>query len=245
MPGPQDNSSFDGRPSSARLRPIPRGRGGAPQGFWEYVPPGYGGGVRSPLLVFLHGLGENGDGAGELGRVLANGIPALIRADRWPQRRPFVVLSPQHPGPGCPGAAQIHAFLEFAVATYAIDPTRVYLTGLSCGAIGSWEYLGEHTDRRIAAMVPIAGDGRRVFAARQRPFGDVAIWAFHGADDEIVPVSGTIAPIRGLQACAPRSDARMVIYPGVGHDAWTRTYDLSSGHDIYAWLLAQRLRARG
>lgn len=33
----------------------------------------------------------------------------------------------------------------------------------------------------------------------------------------------------------------MVIYPGVGHDSWTRTYDLtdanSDGHDIYQWFL--------
>ncbi|MFV0543627.1 MAG: hypothetical protein ACK5L8_08080 [Marinicella pacifica] len=29
----------------------------------------------------------------------------------------------------------------------------------------------------------------------------------------------------------------MVIYPGVGHNSWRRTYDLSAGHDIYHWLL--------
>lgn len=235
----------DRRPSSARLRPLPRGRSGASHGYWEYLPPGYGGGVRWPLLVFLHGLGENGDGVGELGRVLTAGIPALLRADRWPRERPFIVLSPQHAGPRCPGAADIHAFLEFAVATYDVDPARVYLTGLSCGAIGAWEYLGAHEGRRIAAMIPISGDGRRVWAGRRRPFGDVAIWAFHGAEDPIVEVAGTIAPIRGLQSLTPRPEARMVIYPGVGHDAWTRTYDLSSGHDIYAWLLAHRRRGDG
>jgi hypothetical protein len=25
--------------------------------------------------------------------------------------------------------------------------------------------------------------------------------------------------------------------PGVGHDSWTRTYDLSAGNDVYSWLL--------
>jgi hypothetical protein len=28
------------------------------------------------------------------------------------------------------------------------------------------------------------------------------------------------------------------IYPDADHDSWTRTYSLSAGHDIYAWLLA-------
>jgi hypothetical protein len=32
----------------------------------------------------------------------------------------------------------------------------------------------------------------------------------------------------------------MVIYPGVGHDSWSATYDGSGGHDIYAWMLAHR-----
>jgi hypothetical protein len=38
----------------------------------------------------------------------------------------------------------------------------------------------------------------------------------------------------------PRKDVRYTVYPGVDHDAWTRTYDLSAGNDIYAWLLMQR-----
>ena len=33
------------------------------------------------------------------------------------------------------------------------------------------------------------------------------------------------------------ADLRLTVYPGVGHDSWDRTYDLSAGHDIYSWLL--------
>ena len=35
----------------------------------------------------------------------------------------------------------------------------------------------------------------------------------------------------------PLIEAKLTIYPGVKHDSWTKTYDLSAGHDIYAWLL--------
>jgi hypothetical protein len=38
----------------------------------------------------------------------------------------------------------------------------------------------------------------------------------------------------------PRRDAILTVYPGVGHDSWSRTYDGSAGHDIYGWLLMQR-----
>ena len=30
----------------------------------------------------------------------------------------------------------------------------------------------------------------------------------------------------------------MTIYPGVGHDSWTRTYDGSAGHDVFGWMLS-------
>jgi hypothetical protein len=71
----------------------------------------------------------------------------------------------------------------------------------------------------------------------------MAIWAFHGDADGTVAPSGTTYPMNNLIACPspPRRDAKMTIYPGVGHDSWTRTYDLSAGHDIYAWMLANHL----
>ena len=63
-------------------------------------------------MVFYHGIGENGDGsAAALDSVPANGPPMLINADQWPNERPFVVLSPQHSGGGCPSADEIHDFI--------------------------------------------------------------------------------------------------------------------------------------
>jgi hypothetical protein len=44
--------------------------------------------------------------------------------------------------------------------------------------------------------------------------------------------------LTNVMACPqPRRDAELTVYPGVDHDSWTRTYDLSAGHDIYDWLL--------
>jgi poly(3-hydroxybutyrate) depolymerase len=89
----------ENRPVSQRLTPHPLGETDAPSGFYEYLPPGYGNGTPKPLLVFLHGFGENGDGSSELYKVLDGGIPALIRSDQWPLDRSFIVLAPQHRSP--------------------------------------------------------------------------------------------------------------------------------------------------
>lgn len=32
-------------------------------------------------------------------------------------------------------------------------------------------------------------------------------------------------------------EMELTVYPNADHDAWTRTYDLSAGHDVYGWLL--------
>lgn len=237
--GPEDIPEIpdDGKPSSANLKPVPLGMSAAKQGYWEFTPDGYGGGELYPLLVFLHGLGENGDGDSELNKLLNSGPPGLIEGDQWPADRPFVVLSPQHSGGGCPGPDEVHDFITYAVSAYDINPARIYLTGLSCGAGGAFGYLAKYLDEQIVAMVPIAGDGKGAFKQAGCMLGKVALWAFHGDADNIVDVSGTKEPITELQMCDPKPEAEMVIYPGVGHDSWTMTYDLAAGHDIYAWLL--------
>jgi predicted peptidase len=226
-------------PSSTRLAPRELGQSTAPQGYYEYLPAGYPGGVKWPLLVALHGIGENGDGGSQLGNVTHTGIGRLLSQDAWPGDRPFVVLLPQHPGGGCPGAEEIRSFIAWSLENYDVDRRYVYLTGLSCGAIGAWSYLAQNLDAQVAAVVPIAGDGSGAWRSKGCDLARVAIWAFHGDADGTVGVSGTNTPMDGLAGCPapPARETRKTIYPGVGHDSWSRTYDLSAGNDIYTWML--------
>ena len=67
----------------------------------------------------------------------------------------------------CTTPQEVAAFIDYALATYNVDPTRVYITGLSCGAFGVWEYLGTHAGSvKAAAAVPIAGEGRPALGGR-------------------------------------------------------------------------------
>ena len=216
---------------------------GAPLGYAEYLPPGYGDGTPRPLLVFHHGVGESGDGSeAELDILFNTGLPTLIENDSWPEERPFIVLMSQHDAPpntSCHSVTEVRSFLEFAMSEYAVDPTRVYITGLSCGAIGSWDYLGQDTDTLVAAAVLIAGNGNPAFGNAGCELGRVPIWAFHGDADNQVGQNGSIGPIEALNACTNPApvEAKLTIYPGVGHNSWDMTYDGSAGHDIYAWML--------
>jgi predicted peptidase len=222
---------------------------GAPLGYVEYLPPGYGDGEPRPLLVYAHSAGGPGDGtAGALGLVATEPVPLEIQSGTWPADRPFVVLAPQFSEAlvedGCGYADDLAAFLEFAMDHYTIDAQQVYLTGISCGAIGIWDYLGAHGDEIVAASVPIAGHAE--WALEEFGCDTLAtspVWAFHGDSDEIVPTVHIRGPMELIRACtgADSVEMELTVYPDADHDAWSRTYDGSAGHDIYAWLLEHQL----
>lgn len=224
--------------SSSRLRSVPLGTTDATLGFWEYIPPNSAE-SPAPLLIFTHGAAWQGPGTEEsLQELLEVGPPSLIGEDRWPDSRPFIVLSPQNPRSGCFDANDIRDFYAYALATYNVDETRIYHTGQSCGAIGGWNYLAANFNEHVVAAVFISGDGRAAFAQAGCDLGKVAIWGLHNENDGSVPAAGTIEALEALQNCTPTPDVKLTIYPGeTAHDAWTKTYDLSAGNDVYSWLL--------
>src|SRR5258707_6658783 len=213
----------------------------AKNGYWEYLPPGYGDGTPRPLLVFWHGIGENGTGSlADLAKVIVHGPPKLINLNQWTSDRPFVVLSPQNPGTDCPSAAELHDFFTFAMARYEVDPKRIYLTGLSCGARGGWAYLGQYKGEQVIAAALIAADSRVAFsAAGCRLLDTVGIWCFHGGNDN--PAMDTAGMMNFMNCPMPRKDAKYTLYPGVDHQgSWERAYDAPvSMNAIVSWLLGQ------
>lgn len=218
----------------------------AKDGFLEYLPKGYGNGSKRPLIVFWSGVGENGNGsAGELDRMIHHGPPKLINNNQWPADRPFVVLSPQHNGQlpyDRPTAQETHDFIEFALASYDIDPARIYLTALSSGAKGAWDYLAAYKGSQVAAAALIAGDAGEPWdkVGCSLP-SEVALWDFHGTTDTEQPYSADQRGMNGFLGCPePRKEVKFTTYQGWGHqDAFTKTYDLSAGNDIYAWFLTK------
>ncbi len=195
-----------------------------------YLPKGYDkdGEKKWPLIVFLHGMGERGD---DLEKVKVHGPAKLLETEDWD----FVVVSPQCPSNSFWPAetAALNALLDDVLEKYAVDPARVYLTGLSMGGYGTWQWAIERPDR-FAAIAPICGGSmfytglvERVSALR-----DVPVWAFHGARDPVVPLHESANLVYALKQAG--SKAKFTIYPEADHDAWTETY---SNPKLYKWFL--------
>ena len=203
-------------------------------------------GQRYPLVLFLHGAGERGnDNLKQL-----KYLPTWLADSGLRQRHPCFVLAPQcrmderwvdvswadsksTPQPAIPTidlAAATQA-LEDTIAREAVDPARIYLTGLSMGGYGTWD-LAARMPGRFAAIMPICGGGDDRVAAR---IAALPIWCFHGDDDTAVPVDRSRTMIAAVKAAGGRP-----IYSelaGVGHDSWTPAY---RDRFVLDWLFSQR-----
>ena len=107
-----------------------------------------------PLVLFLHGRGECGtDGL----RQLTQGLPQALFAA--PADWPVIALFPQKPDADREWEQYepaVMALVAAARARFAIDPERIYLTGLSQGGHGAW-VLGSRHAELWAAVVPVCG----------------------------------------------------------------------------------------
>jgi pimeloyl-ACP methyl ester carboxylesterase len=178
-----------------------------------------------PLMIFLHGSGESGT---DLDKVKVHGPPRLIGKG---QKFPFIVVSPQAP-PGAGWKVEIlKSMLDDLKRKYRVDNDRVYLTGLSMGGYGTWNFSTKYPDE-FAAIAPICGGGdpQAVWKLRYMP-----VWCFHGAkDDAVLPVESQ-KMIDALKKY--NSNVRFTLYPDANHNSWDTTYNNDS---LYAWLLAQK-----
>ncbi|MFA0963896.1 PA14 domain-containing protein [Roseivirga sp. BDSF3-8] len=212
-------------------RAVPKGTTSLNYGFYEYLPADYdpNSGKKYPVMIFLHGLGERGNGTTELSKVTYNGPPNLAQKG-WDF--PFIIISPQLPGSqGGWWGGITDEVVNYVYAHYPVDRSRLYVTGLSLGGNGTYIYASSFPEK-VAAAVPVAAWGPTHNACNMK---DIPTWAFHGDKDWTINIDRGQAMVNAINNCG--GNAKFTIYPGVGHNSWTRTYDKSAGHDVYSWLM--------
>jgi predicted peptidase len=204
-------------------------------GYLLYLPQGYSPSAtnRWPLILFLHGIGENGT---NIWKTTVHG-PAKYIA-KHPDF-PFILLSPQCPVGHKWSDEMVLDILDEVATKYAVDTNRIYLTGLSLGGFGTWS-LATTYPQRFAAVVPICGgegligiiasgfDSKKTRALKNLPF-----WVFHGGKDPVVPVAESERMVAELKKFGCK-DVQLTIYPDALHDSWTQTYD---NPELYDWFL--------
>jgi predicted peptidase len=207
--------------------------------FQVYVPTKLQGKEHLPVLLFLHGIGQRGEGgylpvdgaAGNLARGYLEQVPAIIVL---PQCRKGLYW----PDPKM--ERMVMAALDETVKEFNADSKRLYLTGVSMGGYGAWA-MAAKAPEKFAAVVAICGGsplstGDR-FAPIARRVGNMPAWVFHGENDRVVPVSESRQMVAALKS-AGSNRVRYNEYKGVGHNVWL---NVLSESELLPWILAQHL----
>jgi predicted peptidase len=199
---------------------------------------------KYPLVIFLHGAGERGSDNEKQLRHGANDFasdeimtkyPAFVMVPQCPDNEKWSDVDwsamsstlPENPSRSL--SATMKA-VEALAREFSIDSKRLYITGLSMGAYGTWDALSRWPEE-FAAAATVCGGGDPAYARRMK---DVPIWAFHGDEDMAVKVQRSREMIEALKAAG--GTPKYTEYAGVGHDSWTRTY---ADPALYEWLFAQ------
>jgi polyhydroxybutyrate depolymerase len=169
---------------------------GVTRHFEEFVPTDTPG---MPLVIALHGRGSTGkqmERFTHLDDIAAREQFAVVYPDgidhRWNDGRQPT---------GIDDVAFIAHLIDDMAARHAIDRSRVFVTGMSNGAMMSYRLACDLSDR-IVAIAPVAGD---LPTGPCKPVRPVSVLAINGTDDPLVPYAGGVAGRGGTVLSSPDS----------------------------------------
>lgn len=225
-PGEVDTSGVVTRPTGVSFQKV----NDAKSGVTDYVlqlPASYNKDKRKkwPMIIFLHGIGEIGNNLNVVKNV---GLAKKAAAD---PDFPYVVISPQCRS-GWWENPSLDALYADVIKLYNVDTNRIYLTGLSMGGYGAWDWA-QNSPSKFAALVPICGGGTPSNACVLK---DMPVWAFHNSDDGTVSVWNSRDMVEAIKKCGGEKIKYTENETG-GHDAWTKAYNNA---DLYTWLNEQK-----
>ena len=175
------------------------------------IPRTYSALTPAPLILALHFGVRGGDAAGAGASVMRSLIgPAL-------EGLGAVIVAPDSVRgnwSSLENEKAVNALLDTVLANYAIDKTKIAVTGYSMGGAGSW-YFAEKFPERFRAAIPISATPPISAAGWQLP-----VLAIHSRDDEVNPFDPTEARIAELQKAGVK--AKLIALNGVSHRDPTR-----------------------
>jgi predicted peptidase len=207
-------------------------------------------GKTYPLVVFLHGAGERGDD----NVAQLKYFPEMMAKAEYREKYPCFIIAPQcregkswsgfgrrrnNAGNAASDANEpsdqlkvVMQILDKTIKENPVDSSRLYLTGLSMGGYGSWDWATREPDR-FASVVPICGGGDDSKADR---LVKLPIWAVHGDADEAVPVERSRTMIAAIKKAG--GNPKYTELAGVGHNSWTPAYTDPDG--VVKWMFEQK-----
>ncbi len=199
-----------------------------------FVPEDYNPSKSYPLVMFLHGWGNNYTVYSEFySKAIQRSHPCFVFTPKTPVEwgdwsgwswdgTTFTSLSE-------PTRTAMH-LLDSLISCYSIDTNRLYVYGISMGGEGVFDLLHKMPNK-FAAGISICGGGNAHWA------GTIAmtpLWMFHGSDDEVNPPALTERVYNALCESGA-TKMRYTNYQGYGHAIWDKA---QSEPSFYDWMFA-------
>lgn len=180
-----------------------------------------------PLVVALHGAGERGD---DFDKIAVHGPAKYAEATG---SFPAILVCPQ-----CPNdlvwnnlTFELKELIDYIVDEYPVDVNAISITGLSMGGYGTWE-MGMSYPGFFSAIGPVCGGG---ISWRVSLIGKTPVWAFHGAEDTVVPIGNSREMCDRLRAAG--GNVTLTVFEYDGHNVWDSAYEKT---ELISWLVRAR-----
>jgi predicted peptidase len=207
-----------------------------------------------PLHIFLHGAGERGgDNETQLKHgsdqfiTQSGNYPAIVifpqcpADDTWAQQEysrnengTNAFKFPKQSEPTWAMSA-VMALIDEYIEEGNVDTTRIYLSGLSMGGMGTFELLARRPDL-FAAATPICGGGNPETVSEWAP--EIPVWIFHGKEDKVVPPIYSKLMYKAVLKTGAKP--KLTLYDHVGHNSWGRAF---AEKNYFAWIYSKERKA--
>lgn len=207
---------------------------------------------KYPLLLFLHGGGERGN---DNEKQLTHGAKLFLK-DENRRNYPAIIIAPQCPEdtywastkidrttqpfkidfdyaaePNWPLVAA-NELVKKMITDGVVEPSRVYITGLSMGGMGTFESVYRYPGLYAAAL-PICGGGD--LTKYDKRVSKTSFWVFHGDADAVVDVKLSRDMVGKLKTL--RTAVKYTEYPGVNHNSWDNAF---AEPEYLKWMFSQK-----
>lgn len=177
---------------------------------------------KNPLVIFLHGRSLSGSNIERLKRY------GPLRGIEKGLKLPAYLVAPQLPsGPWNPD--KVDEVVQYMIEHFAIDESRIYVTGMSLGGYGTMKYASKYANR-LAAAIAICGGGEAKDACN---LTNLPIKLIHGDKDFIVPLKESKNILTAVQACNAKAPIELEVVKGGNHGS---VEDLYRHITLYNWL---------
>lgn len=177
-----------------------------------------------PLLIFLHGAslcGTNMDKVKRYGPISA--VARGCSIDSY-------ILAPQNPG-GPWRPERVMKIVDWAIANYAVDTTRIYVYGMSLGGYGTIDVAATFPDRIAAAMAICGGGTVKDLSGLSR----LPLWIIHGTADRAVSIRESDRVVEAIKKTGDESRLLYTRLSGVDHGRPARLFYMFQTYD---WLFS-------